>query len=32
MQGWHKPTVLTTVAAVVVIILLYHFTLGRKKG
>jgi hypothetical protein len=32
MQGWHKPTVLTTVVAVVAIIVLYHFTLGRKKG
>jgi hypothetical protein len=32
MEGFHKPTVATCVVALVVIIVLYHFTLGRKKG
>lgn len=30
MKGFHKPTVMTVVVAVVLIAVAYHFTLGRK--
>jgi len=32
MKGFHKPTLMTVVVVVVVLFVVYHITLGRKKG
>jgi hypothetical protein len=31
MNGFHKPTLMTVLVVVVVLFVVYHFTLGRKR-
>lgn len=32
MSGFHKPTLLTVAVVVVVLFVVYHMVLGRKRG
>ncbi len=32
MKGFHRPTLITVLAAVVVLFILYHCLWGRKNG
>jgi hypothetical protein len=29
-KGWHRPTVCTTIVAVVVLLIVYHFAIARR--